>query len=209
MSAIICPTITAYNPPDYRVQLNRVLPFAPRIHVDFMDGIFAGPKGVSLNEAYWPDDVVVDIHIMYENPSRSLVWLLQLRPSMVIVHAEAKGAFTSLADSLHQNGIGVGVCLLPETPVSAILPALDYIDHVLIFSGRLGHNGGIADMQLLNKVRNLRHYKPELEIGWDGGVNISNARQLADGGVDVLNVGGFIQHATDPIKAYTTLVAAV
>ena len=38
------------------------------------------------------------------------------------------------------------MALLPTTPVSAITPALHMIDHVLIFSGDLGHYGGQADL---------------------------------------------------------------
>ncbi|MGI0133798.1 MAG: hypothetical protein ACREBW_02415, partial [Candidatus Micrarchaeaceae archaeon] len=81
----------------------------------------------------------------------------------------------------------------------------DMIDHVLIFSGHLGHFGGSADTRLLAKVRELRSLKPSVEIGWDGGVNATNAAELAAGGVDVLNVGGFIQHAVNPVQAYSYL----
>jgi pentose-5-phosphate-3-epimerase len=60
-------------------------------------------------------------------------------------------------------------------------------------------------MNLLDKVKELRKLKPTLEIGWDGGVNDRNARQLAEGGVDVLNVGGFIHSAEDSRAAYAKL----
>ncbi len=51
----------------------------------------------------------------------------------------------------------------------------------------------------------LRKLKPELEIGWDGGVNDTNAAILVQSGVDVLNVGGFIQKSKDPQAAYNKL----
>jgi pentose-5-phosphate-3-epimerase len=44
-----------------------------------------------------------------------------------------------------------------------------------------------------------------LEIGWDGGVTDQNISQLAFAGVDVFNVGGFIQKAEDPEKAFHVL----
>jgi len=209
MNARICPTITAYDPSDYRVQLQRVAPFAKRLHIDFMDGQFASPKSISLGEAYWPDHIRIDLHLMYHYPARHTRTILSYKPFTVIVHAEADGEFLTFADTLHQHGIGVGVALLPETPVEAVAPALHSIDHILIFSGKLGHNGGIADLNLLHKVRQLQQLKPQLEIGWDGGINASNAAMLVRGGIDVLNVGGFIQHATDPARAYATLEAAI
>lgn len=207
MRALICPTITATNPHDYRVQLSRVAPFAKRIHIDFMDGAFAHPKSISVVEAHWPRHIKADFHMMYKNPEKHLDVIASLRPFTVIVHAEAEGNFVPFADALHELGIGVGVAILPETPVSAIAPALPMIDHALVFSGKLGHNGGVADMQLLSKVRELREQKPDLEIGWDGGVNISNVWRLMDNGVDILNVGGYIQHSVDPAAAYATLEA--
>jgi len=76
---------------------------------------------------------------------------------------------------------------------------------VLIFSGNLGEYGGHANFDLLNKVDFLRQHKPELEIGWDGGVNLQNISQLAAGGVDVFNVGGFLQTAPDPEHEYLAL----
>jgi ribulose-phosphate 3-epimerase len=99
----------------------------------------------------------------------------------------------------------VGVALKHETSPDAIAPALDFVDHVLVFSGNLGHFGGQADTRLLAKVLHLKQLKPSLEIGWDGGINDQNASLLAAGGVDVLNTGGFIQHAPNPQAAFEKL----
>ncbi len=71
--------------------------------------------------------------------------------------------------TLHDAGIEVGIALLPTTVVDTIVPALDMIDHVLIFSGNLGFQGGQANLALLSKAQKLRSLKPSLEIGWDGG----------------------------------------
>jgi ribulose-phosphate 3-epimerase len=79
---------------------------------------------------------------------------------------------------------------------------------VLIFSGKLGHFGGHADLDLLDKVRQLKEIKPTLEIGWDGGVNDQNAAELAHGGIDVLNAGGYL-HGKDPAAAYAKLMSEV
>ena len=95
---------------------------------------------------------------------------------------------------------------MPGTPVDKIKSALGNIDHVLVFSGNLGYQGGSeADVALLDKVKKLRELKPTLEIGWDGGVSDQNARQLAEGGVDVLNTGGFVHNAENPSDAYAKL----
>jgi pentose-5-phosphate-3-epimerase len=60
-------------------------------------------------------------------------------------------------------------------------------------------------MDLLNKAEELKRHRPQLEIGWDGGVNERNISRLAFSGVDVFNVGGYIQNAEDPERAYKAL----
>ena len=51
--------------------------------------------------------------------------------------------------------------------------------------------------------------KPELEIGWDGGANITNVRALAHADLDVINVGSAISMASNPSEAFQELVAEI
>lgn len=200
----ICPTVTAADARTYRVQVEQVVNFATRLHIDLADGIFA-PKLLNQRYVWWPTGVRADLHVMYQQPLQHLAALIALQPKLIIVHAEAEGDFHELARQMHECGIAVGVALLAQTAVAAIAPALAVIDHVLIFSGKIGYFGGHADLKLLEKVRQLKRLKPELEIGWDGGVNDKNAPGLVAGGVDVLNAGGFIHGAKDPAAAYARL----
>jgi pentose-5-phosphate-3-epimerase len=179
------------------------------VHIDVADGIFTPVKLLPIDQVWWPGGVRADLHVMYKRPFEHYKLYLSLAPQMVVVHAEADGNFVPFAELLHRHGIEVGVALKQETLPELIRPALQFIDHVQIFSGNIGHFGGQADLRLLDKVKKLREWKPQLEIGWDGGINNNNARALAVGGVDVLNVGGFIQHASDPRMAYGTLARAV
>lgn len=204
-AATICPTITAYGQKAYQEQLERIDPFAARIHIDLADGIFAPAVTIGLDQIWWPGDRIANLHVMYRYPFHYVRALFALQPAMIIVHAEAEGRFLDFAAFAHRYGIEVGVALLPKTPIEAIRPALDVIDHVLIFSGDLGHFGGQVQPNLLDKVRQLRQLKPQVEIGWDGGINDHNAAMLVRGGVDVLNVGGYIQEAADPSAAYARL----
>jgi ribulose-phosphate 3-epimerase len=209
MTATICPTVTAQNPTEYRRQMETVAGFATRVHIDVADGMFTHVKLTPIDQVWWPGGVRADIHVMYKEPFRYAKLLLGLRPQLIIVHAEAEGNFLAFAELAHRQGVEVGVALKPETSPNLIRPALAFIDHVLIFSGNLGHFGGQANTHLLGKVLQLKQLKPQIEIGWDGGVNNTNAATLAAGGVDVLNTGGFIQHAANPAGAYEQLRAMV
>lgn len=208
MNATICPTVTTDDLAVYKLQVEQTLKYAHRIHIDLADGVFTN-KLVEIEDVWWPGGVRADLHVMYERPFAHADALIALRPQLIIVHAEAEGSFRAFATQAHHYGIEVGVALLPETPVDDIEPALDVIDHVLIFSGHLGHFGGHADLALLDKARRLKELKPRIELGWDGGVNDQNAKALVEGGIDVLNAGGFLHGATAPEVAYAKLKAAI
>jgi pentose-5-phosphate-3-epimerase len=206
--AIICPSVTAYDPHEYREQIERVAPFARRLHLDFMDGVFTPQKSPELNQFWWPRKIPTDLHLMCKRPFDYIDVIENLEPPQVITHAEAEGNFIEWADRLHHiSGIKVGVGLLQQTEPETIKDSLERIDYVLIFSGDLGNFGGKADLKYLDKVKKLKDWKPELEIGWDGGINEWNIGLLVDGGIGVLNVGGSIQKAKDPAHAYGTLLA--
>lgn len=209
MNVSICPTITTDNLDTYTKQVELTLTYAHRIHIDLADGIFTQNQLMDTENVWWPGGVRADLHVMYQRPFDYMQALIALRPQLIIVHAESEGDFLAFAAECHKYGIEVGVALLPETPVEAIVPALESIDHVLIFSGHLGHFGGHADMSLLGKVQQLRQLKPQVEIGWDGGINDTNARALALGGVDVLNAGGYLHGSMAPKTAYLKLLAEV
>lgn len=202
---VVCPSVLAADEDSFKIQINTVAGFAHRIHIDLADGQFAPEPTVKPQTIWWPAGVKADIHLMYENPESIIENLLEHRPHMILVHAESKGNFESLAQRVKKAGVKIGVVLLEMTRPHTILASLQHIDHVLVFSGHLGHFGGHAKLELLYKVDYLKHHKPSLEIGWDGGISSSNISELAAGGVDVMNVGGFIQKAANPEKAYEIL----
>jgi ribulose-phosphate 3-epimerase len=146
---------------------------------------------------------------MYQQPINELNQLVQLKPHLVVIHHEAEGDHIAFATQLQAAGIKAGLAILQDTPVAAILELLKSFDYVLVFSGDLGHHGGQADLSLLDKVRQIRNNFPALEISWDGGINDQNAKQLVEAGVNVLNVGGFIQKAEDPRESYQKLTKAL
>jgi pentose-5-phosphate-3-epimerase len=204
--AIICPTITAETSADYKSQLEKVTSFAKRIQIDLMDGAFTMNRSVLPEEAWWPVGMHADLHLMFKDPLEATRTLVAHQPSLIIIHAEAKGSFRQVYELCKHKNVKIGIALLASTKPDVIKDVLAEIDHVLIFSGNLGHQGGsFADLSLLEKVDYLKDKNSQLEIGWDGGVNNRNVSELITGGVDVLNVGSYLQSAADAEKAYTDL----
>jgi ribulose-phosphate 3-epimerase len=201
---VICPTVTATTPHDYREQMARIEPFATRVHIDFGDGEFAA-RMVNVVQAYWPDHMIADLHIMYKHPFAQYETIVGLRPNMAVIHAEAEDDVLAMLLELQAAGIKAGLALLPRTKAQDHVDEITHADHVLLFGGHLGYQGGEADMSVLSKVADIRAINPTVELGWDGGINAKNAALLASGGIEVLNVGGFIQRADDPKAAYESI----
>lgn len=206
----IVPTITAENPHVYREQIERVQSFAKRIHIDLMDGKFTPNTSLDTTQVWLPKDIVVDMHVMFENPNEALNVILQLKPSLVVIPVETDHKFEAFATALKEADIRFGVAILAATTVDSVKEKIARVDHVLIFSGNLGYQGGsVADLSLLDKVSEIKLINPTTEIGWDGGVDDQNVGDLADGGIQVINVGGYIHSAKQPEVAYNNLASMV
>ena len=204
--ALIVPTILCETEDDYKATVERLHPFAQRVHIDLTDGEFAPTFTVGVNQIWWPQEWEVDIHAMVAHPSQYVDALIQMKPATVIFHVETSEDLTPIIAKLKQAGIKAGVALLKPTVPSTVQSYIESADHVLVFSGELGHYGGTASLMQLEKVRLIRNIHPEVEVGWDGGANTENVFSLAQGGVDVVNCGGAINKAADPTEAHKQLV---
>lgn len=201
----ICPTVTALNPHTYREQVERITPFAKRIHIDFADGKLAPTKMVAPNQAWFPELVSVDVHLMLQNPGEAIETLAALKPNLIIVHAEAEGNILRFLREIKSIGARAGLALLPNSQPEEFAFEIEEADHVMIFGGNLGHHGGVADLSMLDKIPRIKQINHHVELGWDGGANDENAQQMAHKGIEVINVGGFIHKASDPSVAYAIL----
>lgn len=208
MSSIV-PTIMVETIDQLRESTERLKPFARRVHVDISDGEFAPTFLLGSDQLFWPEGWEVDVHAMVARPSEHIAQLVQLKPSLVILHAEAQEDIVPHLQALKQAGVKAGVGLLKTTVPAAVQAAIENADHVMIFSGDLGRHGGTASMMQLEKIRLIRKIKPSVEVGWDGGVNVENAYTLTQGGVDILNVGGEIAKSSHPAETYNQLVKEI
>ncbi len=203
---IIVPAVTVETVEQFTDAVAKIKPFARRVHIDISDGEFAPTFLINENQLSWPDGWEVDVHAMVARPSEHLARLLKLRPSLVILHAEAQEDILPHLETLKRAEIRAGVALLKTTVPSTVEAAIKAADHVMIFSGDLGHHGGVASMMQLEKIRLVKKINPKAEIGWDGGVKVENAYTLSQGGVDVLNAGGAIADSDNPSETYNQLV---
>ena len=205
MSSVIAPAILAENAQQYKEQVDRITGFAERVHIDLTDGEFAPTVTVGISELWAPEGWTIDIHAMVNKLDEYVPKLITLRPHLIIIHAEAEGDVLGALKEIKRSGIMAGLALLRPTVPQTVEELIKEAEHVLIFSGELGKFGGTASLMQLEKIRLVKLINPNVEIGWDGGVMVDNAYSLVQGGVNVLNVGGTIQKATDPPAMFAKL----
>ncbi len=207
--SVIAPCIMAETVDEYKATVERLHSFAERVHIDISDGEFAPAFLLGEAQIWWPKEWKVDIHAMVARPMEHLQALIALKPNLITFHVETGVNLIPIMEEIKKAGIKAGIALLKPTVPSTVSAMIQAADHVMIFSGDLGHYGGSASLMQLEKIRLVKAINPNVEIGWDGGVSVDNAYTLTQGGVDVLNAGGAIAKADDPANAYATLVREI
>lgn len=208
--SIITPAILATNPDEYKAQVETIFPFAERVHIDVTDGEFAPNLTSPETQIWWPQEWKVDIHMMVARPSEHIDTIIQLNPNMVIFHAEVEEDLVPIFERLkNETMIKPGLALLRSTVPETVTPAIQAAEHILIFSGNLGEMGGRASMMQLEKIRLIKEINSNVEIGWDGGANLSNIFNLTQSGVDVVNVGSAIMNSQNPEQSYKQMEAEI
>ncbi len=207
--SIVCPTVTSESITELTRQLETVKTYASRIHIDLMDGLFTPAKSPDIIFDENINDSVVDFHIMYKNPTYIVERLLELKPNLLIVHFESDVDINNFISLAHNKGVKAGLALLPDTQTSEVADYLKKLDHVLVFGGHLGYQGGEADLNQLNKLKQIKEYNKDLEMSWDGGVNQSNIAEIANSGADIINVGKAIHGSNNPQNSYMQLQSLV
>ena len=203
----IAPSILAPDLNSFAVQAELFSTFAKRIQLDIVDGNFAPTRTIQLNniDKLPSNETIWDFHMMVETPSKTTQDVVRLKPNLCIFHAEVDERLQPIFENLHSSGIRVGVALLPGTYPGDLRTIIGSVDHVLIFAGSLGRQGGTADLLQLEKVEIIRSINPNVEISWDGGANVSNIRAIANSGLNVVTVGSAISHSSDPATTFKEL----
>lgn len=178
---------------------------AEMIHVDVMDGHFVPNLsfGTPLVAAVKQRTrALVDVHMMVTNPDETVDWYIDSGADLISVHYEAARDLHGIIDHLHSRGVLAGVVINPDTPVSVLADVIDDVDLVLVMSVYPGFGGQHFIEETYGRLRELvalcdeHDAYPMIEV--DGGVSLSNARELGACGANVLVAGSAVFNAHDP-----------
>jgi ribulose-phosphate 3-epimerase len=182
------------------------------IHVDVMDGHFVPNISIGIpvvRALRRVTDLVLDCHLMIENPDRYVGSFVEAGADMVSVHQEVCPHLHRTLSAIRAAGASPGVVLNPATPVHTLEEALDLADYVLVMSVNPGFGGQEFIPASLDKVRRLREMRAGRGLGFriemDGGITGQNIAEAARAGCDIMIVGTAVFGSSDPAAAVAAL----
>ncbi len=207
----IIPTLFALDSDTFKKKLS-ILEFAPKIHIDFMDGQFVTGKSVLLNDM---KDILklknnnFQIHLMALNPCQYLNEIKKLGISKVLIQEEVfdkKEDIKYAINCFKKVGLELYIVLNPTTQIDRIKAYLEIIDGIMLMSVWPGEEGQEFIDSTYDKIKEIREYVGEgFPIQIDGGVRDTNAKRIIESGANILNVGSYISSSKSPKDNYEKL----
>lgn len=185
------------------------------LHVDVMDGKFVPNITIGLpvvRSIRKFTDMIIDTHLMIEEPGRYAAEFAKAGADMVSVHVEADPHIHRTLTSIRDAGSSAGVAINPGTPLSAIDEVLLYADFVLIMSVNPGFGGQSFIPPVLEKIRRLaalikdRGLKTRIEV--DGGIDAGNIAKIVGAGAQIVVAGSAVFNGGEPAAAVKRLLDA-
>lgn len=169
------------------------------VHIDVMDGMFVPnitfgmPIIKSIRNV---TKLPFDVHLMIEKPDRYIEDFVKAGADIITVHYEADKHIDRTINYIKSFGIKAAVALNPGTPVCNIEDLIPELDMVLIMSVNPGFGGQKYIKYCSNKIREVKELKdkfnPNLLIEVDGGVDVTNIREVVESGANVIVAGSAV-----------------
>jgi ribulose-phosphate 3-epimerase len=189
---------------------------AQYIHIDVMDGTFVPSISYGMNVVQGlrkVTDKVFDVHLMITEPIRYIEEFAKAGSDIITFHLEAASDVQAVIDKIHSLGKKAGISIKPATPVSELLPYLDKVEMILVMTVEPGFGGQAFMPHCGEKVKELRGILNErglsTDIEVDGGIYLSNLKEVLDDGANVIVSGSgiFKGDVTENVSEYLKIMA--
>lgn len=169
------------------------------LHFDVMDGHFV-PNisfGMPVLHSLRPHTkLLMDVHLMIDEPSRYVQEVAGNGADMITVHQEACADLEGTVRQIKEAGKLAGIALRPQTPISTVEELLPLVDMVLVMTVNPGFGGQSLIPETLDKVRQLRSLVEQreltLNIEVDGGIKAANVETVLEAGANVIVAGSAV-----------------
>jgi ribulose-phosphate 3-epimerase len=199
--AELAPSVIAADFGALGSSLGAVERFSKCWHVDVMDGHYVpnltiGPMIVEAIARV--SSLPQDVHLMISNVDETWEWYAKAGARRIAFHADQSEDAAGLLKTMSATGIGPGLAVNPDVPVSAVEPLIDLVDHVIVMSVFPGFSGQAFIPDVVPKLTELKRVAPRVELYIDGGVSPKTAPECVAAGADLLVSASAIFGAGDP-----------
>lgn len=206
----IIPAILANKKEEFVRLLKEAEKFSDYNQIDIMDGVFVPSRSITpqqLEGIY--SSVASEAHLMVEDP---LLWVepfFNFGARRIFFHFEIKKNKDEVIEKIRSKGISVGLAINPSTSIQEIFPFLDRVDAFLFMTVNPGFYGARFLPEVKNKIKDFRRRFPSKLLGVDGGIKLSNIKEVVSLGVDFICVGSAIFKEENPALAYSKFKEAL
>lgn len=204
MEVKIIPAIIAKSQKELEEKIGSVKDYVERIQLDIMDGIFVANESLNFDFKLPETDCEFEAHLMLENPDN---WVNKnwQKADTFLIPIESCAKPKEFIKFFKNKEKKIGFALNPETPLEEIKNYLNEVNQVLIMTVNPGFYGAEFLPETLEKIRQLRKLKPDLDIEVDGGINPETIGEAVKAGANLLVSGSYIMNSQNPKEAIETL----
>ena len=177
---------------------------AEYLHLDVMDGMFVpnislGPGMIASMRKVC--DIVFDVHLMIQDPIRYVDDFVKAGADIITFHYEACDNHKEVIDKIHSYGIRAGMSVKPYTDANLMVPFLPDLELALVMTVQPGFGGqkfmheAMPNLEKLNAA--IKALGKEMDLEFDGGINLQNASIVKERGANVLVAGSAVFGADD------------
>ena len=181
-------------------------------HLDVMDGVFVpnitfGSPVLDIFKNYAKKPL--DIHLMIVNPENYIDKFSSYNPDIITIHMEAVNDISAVLKKIKNLNIKAGLAINPDTPIKHLEPYINEIDMVCLMGVFPGFSGQKFINKTNSRLRDLKNLieskKSKVLIQIDGGVDLSNVKELSRLGADILVSGSCVFKSKNPSKIIDSL----
>lgn len=177
------------------------------IHVDIMDGHFVPNLTIGPVVVQWirsATSLPFDVHLMIEDADAYIEAFVKAGANLISVHFEALTHLNRSLQFIHSLSCQAGVVLNPASPVEWLEDCLADVDFVMLMSVNPGFGGQKFLPSVLGKIEKLRSMRSDSKLSFaievDGGLGLTNLRDVLSAGADWIVAGSAIFQSSDPRK---------
>ncbi|RLA48792.1 MAG: ribulose-phosphate 3-epimerase [Gammaproteobacteria bacterium] len=176
---------------------------ADMVHFDVMDNHYVPNLtiGPLVCEALRKHGVSapIDVHLMVKPVDSIIPDFARAGASYITFHPEASEHIDRSLQVIRGAGCKSGLVFNPATPLTYLQYVIDKVDMVLLMSVNPGFGGQSFIPTTLDKLREARKIIDDsgrdIRLEIDGGVKVSNIREIAEAGADTFVAGSAIFNA--------------